>query len=389
MLIGQELCKALFNDEYQYVLAVHCDHEHIHNHIIVNNVNFYTGKTFETEHNQGKIPERAWSKLRTISDELCRKHGLSIIENPHLSKGKSHWEWELDKHNLSWKEQLKRAIDEVIKVSEDFEDFLAKCADFGILVDYNPDHKIDLKFMLAEQKERNPRAKFTRAKTLGYFYESKQIAQRIISYKYQMSHSPKAKIIRTTAERFQQSQGLQNWADRENMKVASKALNEMTASNSTIEELESAAHRALAKFTVSSAPMFSMSDRLHEIDEQIPIIEKFNKFHPYHKKYVSLEGKAKTKYKSDHSYELSEYREVYQKMKELFPDGNPPKLKDLRAERETVQKEYDELCAERTAYKKEADRLSRLARQKRDSQKTVQRYLQNEQAAKRKKNQLE
>ena len=218
---------ALFNDEYQYVLAVHCDHEHIHNHIIVNNVNFYTGHTFETEHNQGKIPDRAWSKLRTISDKLCRKHGLSIIGNPHLSKGKSHWEWELDKQNLSWKEQLKRAIDEVIKVSEDFEDFLAKCADFGILVDYNPDHKIDLKFMLAEQKERNPRAKMTRAKTLGYFYESQQIRKRIESYKYQMSHRPTARIIRTTAEKFQQSQGLTNWADRENMKAASKALNEM------------------------------------------------------------------------------------------------------------------------------------------------------------------
>lgn len=145
----------------------------------------------------------------------------------------------------------------------------------------------------------------------------------------------------------------------------------------------------MAKFTVSSAPMFSMSDRLHEIDEQIPIIEKFNKFHPYHKQYVSLEGKAKTKYKSDYSDELSEYREVYQKMKELFPDGNAPKLKDLRTERDKVQKEHDKLCSERTAYKKEADRLSRLARQKRDSQKTIQRYLQNEQAAKRKKNQLE
>ena len=54
-----------------------------------------------------------------------------------------------------------------------------------------------------------------------------------------------------------------------------------------------------------------------------------------------------------------------------------------------AQKEHDKLCSERTAYKKEADRLSRLARQKRDSQKTIQRYLQNEQAAKRKKNQLE
>ena len=167
LLIGQELCKALFNDEYQYVLAVHTDHDHIHNHIIVNNVNFYTGKTFETEHNQGKIPERAWSKLRTVSDDLCRKHHLSIVENPEQSKGKSHYEWELDKKNLSWKAQLKAAIDEVIKVSESFEDFLAKCADFGILVEYNPDHKIGLKFMLAEQKERNPRAKNDKGENAG------------------------------------------------------------------------------------------------------------------------------------------------------------------------------------------------------------------------------
>ena len=246
LLIGQELCKALFNDEYQYVLAVHVDHSHIHNHIIVNNVNFYTGKTFETEHNQGKIPDRAWSKLRTVSDDLCRKHHLSIVENPEQSKGKSHWERQLDKQNMSWKAQLKAAIDEVIKVSESFEDFLAKCADFGILVDYNPDHKIDLKFMLAEQKEHNPRAKMTRAKTLGYFYESKQIARRIESYKYQMSHRPTARIIRTTTEKFQQSQGLTNWADRENMKAASKALNEMTADTATLEELETAALTSFA-----------------------------------------------------------------------------------------------------------------------------------------------
>lgn len=389
MLIGQELCKALFNDEYQYVLAVHCDHEHIHNHIIVNNVNFYTGHTFETEHNQGKIPDRAWSKLRTISDELCRKHGLSIIENPHLSKGKSHWEWELDKQNLSWKEQLKRTIDEVIKVSKDFEDFLAKCADFGILVDYNPDHKIDLKFMLAEQKERNPRAKFTRAKTLGYFYESQQIRKRIESYKYQMSHRPTARIIRTTAEKFQQSQGLTNWADRENMKVASKALNEMNASNSTLEELESAAHRALAEFMVMSTPQMELSDRIHKMEEQIPAIEKYHEFVAYHKKYTSLEGKAKTKYKSDFCYELDEYHKAYKKLIELFPDAHMPKLSKLKTELEKARTDYAQQSAERKALKKEADRLSRLAQQKRDSQKTLARYMQNEQAAKRKKSQLE
>ena len=65
------------------------------------------------------------------------------------------------------------------------------------------------------------------------------------------------------------------------------------------------------------------------------------------------------------------------------------RLKDLHDELETVRQQYDELRAERTAYKKEADRLARHIQQKRDSQKTIDRYLQNEQAVKRKKNQLE
>ena len=389
MLIGQELCKALFNDEYQYVLAVHVDHSHVHNHIIVNNVNFYTGKTFETEHNQGKIPDRAWSKLRTISDELCRKHGLSIIENPHLSKGKSHWEWELDKQNLSWKEQLKRAIDEVIKVSEDFEDFLAKCADFGILVDYNPDHKIDLKFMLAEQKERNPRAKMTRTKTLGYFYESQQIRKRIESYKYQMSHRPTARIIRTTAEKFQQSQGLTNWADRENMKAASKALNEMTASNSTLEELESAALTAFSQRMAAKSEQSALRKKWDEIQELLPLVEEVVKYTEIHKRYKSLTGKEQTKFGKQCSYELSEYDRLFAKIREIIPEGKVPSPELLRKQLEKIQEQYNEQSAKYDTSKKEADRLAQQIQKKRQSQKTLDRYLQNEQAAKRKKSQLE
>ena len=389
MLIGQELCKALFNDEYQYVLAVHVDHDHIHNHVIVNNVNFYTGKTFETEYNQGKIPERAWSKLRTISDELCRKHGLSIIENPHLSKGMSHWEWELDKQNLSWKEQLKRAIDEVIKVSEDFEDFLAKCADFGILVDYNPDHKIDLKFMLAEQKERNPRAKMTRAKTLGYFYESQQIRRRIESYKYQMSHRPTARIIRTTAEKFQQSQGLTNWADRENMKAASKAINEMTADNTTLEELETAALTAFSERMSAKSEQSALRKQWDEIQELLPLVEEVIKYTEIHKRYKSLTGKEQTKFGKQCSYELSEYDRLFAKIREIITEGKVPSPELLRKQLEKIQEQYNEQSAKYDTSKKEADRLAQQIQKKRQSQKTLDRYLQNEQAAKRKKSQLE
>ena len=88
-------------------------------------------------------------------------------------------------------------------------------------------------------------------------------------------------------------------------------------------------------------------------------------------------------------YELDKYHEACEKIKELFLDSIIPKIKDLQDELDKACTDYAKQSTERKALKKEADRLSRLAQQKRDSQRTVQRYLQNEEAAKRKKNQLE
>ena len=65
-----------------------------------------TGKTFETEHNQGKKKERAWAEVRRISDELCRENNLSVIKNPEQSKGKSHWEWDMSRHIMESKAEI-------------------------------------------------------------------------------------------------------------------------------------------------------------------------------------------------------------------------------------------------------------------------------------------
>ena len=51
-----------------------------------------------------------------------------------MSKGMSHWEWDMNRQGLSWKAKLKYAIDQVVKESDNFEDFLEKCAAHGILV---------------------------------------------------------------------------------------------------------------------------------------------------------------------------------------------------------------------------------------------------------------
>lgn len=85
--VGKEMCERFLKGEYQYFLAVHNDRDHIHLHVIFNNVNQWNGRTFETNMNQGKISERAWKKLRDISDNVCKEHNLSVIIRPEPDKG--------------------------------------------------------------------------------------------------------------------------------------------------------------------------------------------------------------------------------------------------------------------------------------------------------------
>ncbi len=371
MLIGQELCQQLFRNEYQYVIATHIDHLHTHNHIVVNNVNYYTGRSFETEYNQGKIPDRAWSKLREVSDEICRKHHLSVIENPEQGKGVSHYEWELNNQKLSWKQRLKDAIDEVIKVSEDFEDFLAKCPDFGIMVDYNPDHKIDLKFMLAEQKERNPRAKFTRAKTLGWFYESKQIASRIKNWKKYKDYTPSIKIIRTDTEKFLQSKGLTNWADRENMKLTSKAMNILTKYGVTADEAQDAAVAAFAKRTALVGKMNRLHEQIKHREEELSWLTHYIDVKPFHDRYVSLKGRKQKEYGDRFDAELYRYDSWKSQLQEVYPKKFPT-VKQLE---DHIQKLRNTLNEYRTEYKA----LDQKSRELSEAAREIEQFLNQEQ----------
>jgi outer membrane murein-binding lipoprotein Lpp len=79
--IGIELADKLLENKYSYVIATHIDKEHCHNHIIfcaVDNV----------EHKKYNDCKRTYRRIRNLSDELCREHGLSVII-PSGQKGKT------------------------------------------------------------------------------------------------------------------------------------------------------------------------------------------------------------------------------------------------------------------------------------------------------------
>lgn len=165
--IGKKLCEELLKGQYEYVISTHVDKEHIHNHIIINSVNAETGKSFSTELDRKSNP--AWKQIRTISDRLCKENELSVIKNAERGKGKSHYEWEQDKDGKSWKSRLKIAIDNCIKTADSFDDFLAKMRELG----YEIKQGKHIAFRAAGQE------KFTRAKSLGFYYQEEQLRNRI------------------------------------------------------------------------------------------------------------------------------------------------------------------------------------------------------------------
>lgn len=63
--------------------------------------------------------------LRRINDELCRAHGLSVIENPK-KKAKSQKETATAQYGVSHKKQLQQTIDRVLTECNNYEEFLAK-----------------------------------------------------------------------------------------------------------------------------------------------------------------------------------------------------------------------------------------------------------------------
>lgn len=114
--IGQELARAI-SKGHEAVIYTHTDKEHIHNHIIINAVNFESGSKYQSS-------KKDLHRIREASDRLCQERGLSIIvkkdapvrytlaEKALLEKGKT-----------SWKDEIRTKIEEAKQETTDYEAF--------------------------------------------------------------------------------------------------------------------------------------------------------------------------------------------------------------------------------------------------------------------------
>lgn len=110
--IGVELAQRLWGDRYQVVVATHLDKaNHLHSHFVLNTVSFVDGIKY---HRTAKD----YYEMQTISDDLCREYGLSVIENPQPGKGKHYGEWRAEQEQRpTWRGIVRSDVDAVIRQS--------------------------------------------------------------------------------------------------------------------------------------------------------------------------------------------------------------------------------------------------------------------------------
>ncbi|MDP4146183.1 MAG: relaxase/mobilization nuclease domain-containing protein [Bacillota bacterium] len=70
--IGTELANRIAT-YHECLVVTHIDKEHIHNHIVINSVNYKDGKKYQVENGAYKIKKE--------SDKICERENLSVIEN--------------------------------------------------------------------------------------------------------------------------------------------------------------------------------------------------------------------------------------------------------------------------------------------------------------------
>ena len=108
---------------YQCIVVTHMNTAHIHNHIIMNSVNFETGMKFHQS-------AREMQQVKDYCSQLCREHGLSVTES------------KADPFRIPmWKRRLTDHIKEAMEQSRTQQEFIAYMNAYGYDVKWEPHQK--------------------------------------------------------------------------------------------------------------------------------------------------------------------------------------------------------------------------------------------------------
>ena len=172
--IAKELADRVLGGRYEYVIGTHLNTGHIHSHIVWNSVSCVDGKKYRSNY------KSYVTEIRAVSDELCRKYKLSVIDAENSNHvAKPYAEWFAEKNGQpTWRTAIRQDVDEAIQQSLTWRQFLSAMERKGYEVRMGRKYPV----LRPPGKER-----FVRFKTLGKRYTPEAIQTRIL---YPRSYRP-------------------------------------------------------------------------------------------------------------------------------------------------------------------------------------------------------
>ena len=198
--IGLEFAEQLLGGKFQVVVSTHLNTGHIHNHLVWNSVSMENGRKYRSN-------EKSYvAQIRRISDELCRKHQLSVIDTAKSERvARPYAQWLAEQNGKpTWKTPIQQDVDAAIAVSLTWKQFLRMLEQRGYTFRFNR------KYATLKPPGRDDTVRF---KALGGQYTPEAIQRRIL---YPKPPTPAGKRtsparsfrLRTGGQRFRRLTGL-------------------------------------------------------------------------------------------------------------------------------------------------------------------------------------
>jgi len=328
--LGYELAMRFTGGKHQFVVSTHVDKAHIHTHIEFNSTNLDCDGKFQNVKDSAFI-------LRKLNDELCRAHGLSVIEHPK-ERARSEGEAAAVKYGKSHKERLRQTIDWVLPGCQSYGEFLARMRAEG----YEVREGRRLGF-------RAPgRDRFTNAHTLGDGYTREALRGRFAirggtsagTKKPFQRDGRKINLLVDIQAKLAAGKGpgYERWAKVFNLKEAAKTLNFLIDNGVTdYDELVLRAEQAGIRFEDASRRIKQLEARMAEAAQLKTHIINYSKTREVYAAYKK--SRHKKEFRAEHAAELAQHEAAKKAFDAL--GGKPiPKVAQL-------SQKYAELLAEK------------------------------------------
>ena len=110
-------------DGYQVLVVTHTNKAHIHNHLVINSLNFENGKKLT-------ISNQELEEIKNYSNSICLKNGWDVTE----AKTRRN-------RNPKWKQIIIEDALTAMAESYSMDEYISKLKELGVYVSYNPDYK--------------------------------------------------------------------------------------------------------------------------------------------------------------------------------------------------------------------------------------------------------